>query len=383
VSGERILIIDDEPVVLEACSDVLASWPVTVATAADGGRGLQLVEELEPDLVFVDLKMPGISGFEVLERIRERDPTIVTVVITGYATVGSAVDAMKEGAYDFLPKPFTPDQLRLIARRGLEKRALVLETLSLRREQEALREAFAAIVAHELKSPLGAVQQNLFVLEAQLAGRLTDDEASRLARMKVRIGELLGMVDTWLTSVRVDLEAIEERFAPIEIAGPIAGAVEDVRPHALRKDIDVVVEAPQPSPEVLGDAATLRQAFANVIGNGVKYSHGGTAVGVTVSARAGEVVVEIRDQGIGIAEQDRIRIFDDFFRAGGTGRAESGSGLGLAITNRIVRVHGGSIAVASEVGRGSTFTIVLPAPPGLEDENTTGPFGDPGKEDPR
>jgi signal transduction histidine kinase len=383
VSGERILIIDDEPVVLEACSDVLASWPVTVATAADGGRGLQLVEELEPDLVFVDLKMPGISGFEVLERIRERDPTIVTVVITGYATVGSAVDAMKEGAYDFLPKPFTPDQLRLIARRGLEKRALVLETLSLRREQEALREAFAAIVAHELKSPLGAVQQNLFVLEAQLAGRLTDDEASRLARMKVRIGELLGMVDTWLTSVRVDLEAIEERFAPIEIAGPIAGAVEDVRPHALRKDIDVVVEAPQPSPEVLGDAATLRQAFSNVIGNGVKYSHGGTAVGVTVSARAGEVVVEIRDQGIGIAEQDRIRIFDDFFRAGGTGRAESGSGLGLAITNRIVRVHGGSIAVASEVGRGSTFTIVLPAPPGLEDENTTGPFGDPGKEDPR
>jgi signal transduction histidine kinase len=383
VSGERILIIDDEPVVLEACSDVLASWPVTVATAADGGRGLELVEEFEPDLVFVDLKMPGISGFEVLERIRERDPTIVTVVITGYATVGSAVDAMKQGAYDFLPKPFTPDQLRLIARRGLEKRALVLETLSLRREQEALREGFAAIVAHELKSPLGAVQQNLFVLEAQLTGRLSDDEASRLKRMKVRIGELLGMVDTWLKSVRVDLDAIEERFAPIEIAGAIAGAVEDVGPHAVRKDVEVVVEVPEPSPKVLGDEATLRQAFANVIGNGVKYSHGGTTVTVAVSTRPGEVVVEVRDQGIGIAQEDRVRIFDDFFRAGGAGRAESGSGLGLAITNRIVRVHGGSIEVASEVGRGSTFTIVLPGPQVREDEHTKGPSGDPGKDHPR
>jgi signal transduction histidine kinase len=383
VSGDRILIIDDEPVVLEACSDVLASWPVTIATAGDGSRGLKLVEEFEPDLVFVDLKMPGISGFDVLEQIRERDPTIVTVVITGYATVGSAVDAMKQGAYDFLPKPFTPDQLRLIARRGLEKRALVLETLSLRREQEALREGFAAIVAHELKSPLGAVQQNLYVLEAQLADRLTDDEASRLGRMKVRIGELLGMVDTWLQSVRVDLSAIEERFAPIEISRPIAGAVEDVRPHAVRKDVDISVDVPEPAPEVLGDEPTLRQAFANVIGNGVKYSHAGTAVAVTVSARPGEVVVEIRDQGIGIAEEDRARIFDDFFRAGGAGRAESGSGLGLAITHRIIRAHGGSIAVASEIGRGSTFTIVLPAPPSLEHENTTGPSGDPGKDDRR
>lgn len=381
MSGERILVIDDEAVVLEACSDVLASWPVTVATAGDGTRGLELVDDFDPDLVFVDLKMPGISGFEVLERIRERDPTIVTVVITGYATVGSAVDAMKQGAYDFLPKPFTPDQLRLIARRGLEKRALVLETLELRREQEALREGFAAIVAHELKSPLGAVQQNLYVLESQLAGRLTDDEASRLGRMKVRIAELLGMVDTWLESVRVDLEAIEERFEPTPVAGPIAGAVEDVRPHAIRKDVEVVVEVPDPSPEVLGDAATLRQAFANVVGNGVKYSRAGTTVTVSVSSRPGEVVVEVADQGVGIAEEDRARIFDDFYRARGAGGSESGSGLGLAITSRIVRVHGGSITVASELGRGSTFTIVLPAAPGLVDEHTTGSPGDPGKDD--
>ena len=120
--------------------------------------GLDLIQEFHPDLVFVDLKMPGLSGLEVIEKIHEYDPTIVTIVITGYATVSSAVEAMKQGAYDFLPKPFTPDELRLIAQRGVEKRKLVLETIALRREKELLRENFAAIVSHELKSPLGAVQ---------------------------------------------------------------------------------------------------------------------------------------------------------------------------------------------------------------------------------
>ena len=102
---------------------------------------MRLLQEFLPDLVFVDLKMPGISGFEVLEKIHEFDATIVTVVITGFATVSSAVDAMKKGAYDFLPKPFTPDEFRLITRRGIERRRLVLEAIALRREKELLQRA--------------------------------------------------------------------------------------------------------------------------------------------------------------------------------------------------------------------------------------------------
>ena len=150
--SRKILIIDDEKVVLDSCTQILKDEPHEVAVASDGSRGLELVEEFRPDLVFVDLKMPGISGFEVLEKVQEVDPTIVTIVITGYATVSSAVDAMKSGAYDFLPKPFTPDEFRLVTRRGLEKRALVLETQALRQEKEMLRENFAAIVSHEMKS---------------------------------------------------------------------------------------------------------------------------------------------------------------------------------------------------------------------------------------
>ena len=105
----RLLIIDDEEVVIDSCTQILRGSNYRIASAMNGDLGLNLVKEFQPDLVFVDLKMPGISGLEVLEKIREYDPTIVTIVITGYATVSSAIDAMKNGAYDFLPKPFTPD----------------------------------------------------------------------------------------------------------------------------------------------------------------------------------------------------------------------------------------------------------------------------------
>ena len=160
----RLLLIDDEEVVLDSCQAILEGTDYEVAVAHRGAEGLQKVGEFGPDVVFVDLKMPGMSGMEVLEQLHALDPTIVSIVFTGFATIESAVDAMKRGAYDYLPKPFSPDDFRAMIRRGLEHRRLVVETTALRREREALRENFAAIVSHELRSPLGAVQQNLFVL---------------------------------------------------------------------------------------------------------------------------------------------------------------------------------------------------------------------------
>ena len=190
----KILIIDDEEVVLDSCTQILESGPYHVATAMDGTFGLELVQEFRPDVVFVDLKMPGIQGFEVLDRIHGFDPTIVAIVITGYATVNSAVEAIKKGAYDFLPKPFTPDEFRVITRRGLERRKLVLETTALRREREMLREQFAAIVSHELKSPISAVQQNIFALQQELTDQLTEDQNNRIERMKSKVNDMLELI---------------------------------------------------------------------------------------------------------------------------------------------------------------------------------------------
>ena len=216
--------------------------------------------------------MPGISGFEVLDGIQEFDPTIVTVVITGFATVNSAIEAMKKGAYDFLPKPFTPDELRVITRRGLERRELVLETIALRREKEMLREHFAAIVSHELKSPLGAVQQNLYVLADDLAEKLSDEQKTKVARLQTRIADLVKLINTWLRAISVDVSSIRENFEPVSIETVVMKAVDNVQTHATRKAIDIENLVTEQLSFVNGDEGTLVEAVVNIVGNAVKYS---------------------------------------------------------------------------------------------------------------
>ncbi|MHC4136839.1 MAG: ATP-binding response regulator, partial [Planctomycetota bacterium] len=267
----KILIIDDEEVVLDSCIQILGKGEHELATASNGVEGLELVESIRPDLVFVDLKMPGISGFEVLEKIHAVDPSIVTVVITGYATVSSAVEAMKRGAYDFLPKPFTPEELRLITRRGLEKRSLVLETMALKREREIMRENFAAIVSHELKSPLGAVQQNLFAMTRD-SGPASEEQRKRLEKMKVRIDDLMKLIHKWLRGISVDMESIKASFEPVSVAACIEKAVESTTPEAIRKDIGTAVAVHEPIRLVLGDEVSLTEALVNILGNAIKYS---------------------------------------------------------------------------------------------------------------
>ena len=356
----KILIIDDEEVVLDSCNQILEGGAFDVATAMDGTFGLEMVREFQPDIIFVDLKMPGISGFDVLERIHTFDPTIVSIVITGYATVDSAVEAIKKGAYDFLPKPFTPDEFRVITGRAIERRRLVLETSALRREREMLREHFAAIVSHELKSPLGAVQQNLFALEHELKGKLNEEQARKLGRMKTSVDNLLKLIHTWLRVISQDIGQIQQNFKPTSIEAIVLEAVESVEPHAIRKDIELAASIAPDLPPVFGDEVTLREAVINLISNAVKYSRIATQVRIKAEQEEDQVVISVTDRGVGISQEDLPFIFGDFYVGQSAPPSERGSGLGLAITRRIIEAHGGSIAVESALDKGSTFWIRLP-----------------------
>lgn len=356
----KILIIDDEEVVLDSCTQILEGSPYHAATAMDGAFGLELIREFKPDVVFVDLKMPGISGFDVLERIQAYDPTIVTIVITGYATVSSAIEAIKKGAFDFLPKPFTPDEFRVITQRGVERRNLVLEATALRREREMLRDHFAAIVSHELKSPLGAVQQNLFALENELASQITEEQANRLGRMKSSIDDLLKLIHTWLRVFTEDIEKIQENFHPISVETIIGKAVDSSQPHATRKDIEIVSSIEEPLGTILGDEITLVEALVNLIGNAIKYSRMGSQIFVTAESEDSEILIAVKDRGVGITEEDLPLIFGDFYVGETAPLGDRGSGLGLAITRRIVEAHNGTITVESALEKGSTFMIRLP-----------------------
>jgi len=136
-SQVNILVIDDEATMRDSCQQTLSRGGNRVEVAEDGSSGLAMLERKSFDLVILDLKMPGLSGMEVLKNIKEDNPEAMVIVITGYATVESAVEAMKKGAYDFIPKPFTPESLRVIVNRALEKRQLALENVLLRGELKA------------------------------------------------------------------------------------------------------------------------------------------------------------------------------------------------------------------------------------------------------
>jgi signal transduction histidine kinase len=266
---------------------------------------------------------------------------------------------MKKGAYDFLPKPFTPDEFRLIARRGIERRKLVLETIALRREKELLREQFASIVSHELKAPLGAVQQNLFALEYELETVLSDEQKGKVERIKVRIDEMLKMINSWLRVISVDINKLKEGFKPISILSPLNSALENMAPYAARKNIEVITQLHEPAHLVLADAISLTEVFVNIIGNSIKYSPDGSKVTVGIEEKEDSLLVSVKDSGVGISEEDIPHIFEGFFR-GKSGQAMAGHGIGLAVSHQIVEAHEGSIAVESELGKGTTFIVRLP-----------------------
>jgi signal transduction histidine kinase len=321
---------------------------------------LKLIKEIQPDLVFVDLKMPGITGMQVLEKVREFDPTIVTIVITGYATINSAVEAMKHGAYDFLPKPFTPAEFRMITSRSLEKRKLILEALSLRREKEMLRKNFATIVSHEMKSPLSSVQQNLYVLSADLSDQLSLEQRKSLERMKGRISDLLKLINTWLRAMAIDLESIRDQFAALSLELVINKAVENVQNHATRKDITIEIADLDPGCQVFGDEGTLIEVLVNLLSNAIKYSYSGRKVVISTEKHDGFVFVSVSDQGVGISEEELPFIFDDFYRGKGRLGDSESHGLGLALSKRIVEIHDGSISATSDIGKGSNVVFKLP-----------------------
>lgn len=356
----KIIIIDDEEVVLDSCTLILEGGNYSVTTAIDGTIGLKLVEQVQPDLVFIDLKMPGIPGIEVLEKITEINPTIVSIVITGYATVTSAVEAMKKGAYDFLPKPFTPDEFRLITKRGLERRKLMLETIALRKEKEMLRENFAAIVSHELKSPLSAIQQNIFSLNEELSGILNESQKARFERMKSRINDLINLIHSWLRVMSIDIGKISENFSPISLPEVISKSIESVEPHSIRKDIQIITTIAESMSPIEGEEVSFGEALVNIIGNAIKYSFPGSQILVKAKQVDEHILITISDTGVGISKEELPYLFVDFYRGKSGKDIEDSHGLGLTISRRIIEAHKGTISVESEQGKGTTFFISVP-----------------------
>lgn len=356
-----ILVIDDEESIRDSCSQIIAKEGFIPESAENGVKGLEKIKVAHPDMVLVDLKMPGKNGIEVLEEIQAIDSTVIPVVITGYGTVESAVEAIKKGAFDFIQKPFTPEELRMIIRRGLERRRLILEAETLRREKKIMEENFITMVSHQMKSPVVAVLQYFEVILAGMVGDVEKRQADMIRRASERLHGLSNLINDWLDLARMSKGIIADRLCPIAIKNLVEKLVAFFEPTVLDEQIFLSLESTSENLFVQGDRETLEQVFSNLISNAVKYNRPGGSVTITIKDEDESIIVEVQDTGIGIAPEHLPFIFDQFYRVNRKeGQKTKGTGLGLSIAKKIVEAHGGSIQVASAQGKGSTFSVTLP-----------------------
>lgn len=356
-----VLVIDDERAMRDACCQALGRDGYRTETAENAETGLQKARQTKPDVVLVDLKMPGMGGIELLEKIRDIDAHIVSIVITGYATIESAVEAMKRNAYDFLPKPFTPDHLRIVIKRGVEKRRLLIERTQLQQEKEIMRRNFVTLVSHQLRSPLASVKQYFSVILGGYAGETVSKQKQMIEEAGGYVDSLIQIIDDWLEISRIEAGDLAGKSEAIALPSILSDTVRLLRSSAEAKRVTLEMNSSGELSVVEGDGDSLKQAFTNLIDNGIKYNREGGAVIVSVGEEAHHLVVKVSDTGIGISEDDIPFIFDEFFRVKGKEtRCINGTGLGLPIAQRIIEAHSGFIKVVSELGKGSTFSVFLP-----------------------
>ncbi len=369
-----ILVIDDELGIREGCRRVLEPEGYAVDTAATGQEGLGKALAGPFDLVLVDVVLPDMRGIDLLGPIQEKDPDMVCIIITGYATVELAVQAIKAGAYDFLSKPFSSDMLLMAIRQGLERRRLALEAKrvqALEREAAELARAkeelerldrfkttFMLTVTHELRAPLTALQSFLLTL---LKGYIPPDQQQPVLQQAVgRSQELLDLVDDLLKLAAVKSEQEVKKREVLSLADPLEKVFPLFKAQADEKGLTPTLEVRQ-RPLVKADPDQMGQLWTNLISNAIKYTPSGGQIRVVLEEKEGWAMGMVEDTGIGIAPQDQAHIFEEFYRTRQAKEMEPrGTGLGLPLVKRIVEGHGGTIEVQSALGQGSRFTFRLP-----------------------
>ena len=352
--ANALLFIDDEEIVLKSSRRIFAGSGYEIDTASSGEEGLAMAMAKDYDIVVTDLKMPGQGGMEILKALRRDRPRTTVIIFTGYSSVETAREALKNGAFDYVPKPFTPEELR----------SVVANALAARRDSAGAKMLdLMAIVSHELKSPLATVQTTAATLYRGYFGKL-DPEQERVVETIIRnCGYLEDIIRSYIDLCKMELDGL----SPFKGRVPLASAVveEALKMPGLRDNVrrmPIVTEL-EGDPVVDGDPALLKIVVANLVSNAIKYGCEGTPVRLRLGRKDSEVILAVHNEGVGISKEDIAnRLFKRFERLKqkGTGGVK-GSGLGLYICKSIVDKHQGRIWVESDPGRSVEFFVALPA----------------------
>jgi signal transduction histidine kinase len=350
-AGGDILIVDDFPDTLVLYEAVLTDDGHRVRTALSGVEALRQVDEREPELVLLDVSMPGLDGVEVLRRLRLRrggGPSVI--MLTAARREPHAIEAgLKEGADAYLTKPI--DSRELMAR----VRA-ALETFRLKRMLDAQRRDHIAMLVHDLRHPLSSLGLIAEVLESE--DMTPVERHAAVTQIRGMCTEMARLVDGVLVASRLEAGVFSVEPRAITVGQVVEPMLRVFSPVATRRRVALVFDGSLEM-GLRADPQKLRQALDNLVANAVKFTPRGGRVVVRVSREGENVVFEISDTGPGIPAAEREGIFDRY-KQGARGRAAGGAGLGLAIARGIAEAHHGTIAVSTGDAGGAAFRLVLP-----------------------
>jgi len=371
MSTLKILVVDDEPGIRSGVTRILRNFRVyypfmeeafdfEVFEASTGEAGIEIIESNQPDILLLDNKLPGIQGIEVLEYVRKKQYNIIVVMITSYASLELAVKATSDGAYDFIPKPFTPQELKSSIENITKKVFLKKMTTRLQESGKQVRFQFLSVLSHELKAPLNAIDGYLkMIRERQLGSRIEDyDEA--IERSLDRIRGMRTLILDLLDLTKVETSRGKRNIGEINITGIVRTAIDTMQPYSIQKEVTVSLSGPE-NLTVQADPNELEIIFNNLISNAIKYNKEGGSVSCELADEGDLVSISVTDTGIGMTPAEMEKLFQDFVRIKNEKtRNITGSGLGLSIVKKLVESYNGKIEVSSTPDQGSIFKVFIP-----------------------
>ncbi len=367
----KILVVDDEPGICSGINRILSRHMVgfpfmdedigfDVQETYTGEDAITLLENYTPDIILLDNKLPGMLGIDVLDHIKRKNPETTVLMITSYASLDLAVQATNRGAHDFIPKPFSPQELKSAIETVTKHIFLKRMTRKLNKEGKQIRFQFLSVLSHELKTPLNAIEGYLRIMEDRQAGNDLDAYDKIIDRSLLRVKGMRNLIMDLLDLTKIESGKKKRKVMPLNVADIARMSVDTMGPISIQKDVKIYLDSP---PEITYnfDHEEIEIILNNLFSNAIKYNIEGGRVDVNLEDLQDRIIISVRDTGIGISESEIPRLFGEFVRIRNEQTKHiSGTGLGLSIIKKLTQLYKGKVSVESKPGEGTTFRLEFP-----------------------
>lgn len=370
----RILIVDDDESIRKTLTFILLDRNFDVETAENGENALKKVGVQFFNIAIVDYGLPDTDGVRLGKNIKRISIETEVIILTGMASLESAISAVKENIYDYLTKPVNPDKLIGVINSALEKQRLILENKMLfwelkmsNKKLERLnkfKDGVISMISHDLRSPISSLKGFNYSLLGGYCGELTEEQKKVIEIEDETINTMMELINNLLDMRQIEAGELKMKKEPVDMVKTIEPVIRILAPQINEKKLDVNVNCEENLPLVDMDAGRISQVVRNLLQNAIKFTpkEGRVEINLTKTENQ-QIELQVKDTGKGIQKEFLDTIFEVFYTEDDSSkvREKTGRGLGLAICKEIMRAHAGLIWAESEgLGFGSTFTVVLP-----------------------